>query len=172
MDYESLFLGDRITDTHHFFWGNAFSNWFGCEIEYKGHTFTNTEQAFMWEKANFFGDTEIAYQILNTPNPSANKALGRKVQNFNAEKWAEVCFQIMIDVNIPKWRKMPEHLLMTGDRIIVEASSEDKIWGIGLAPWDDKVLDEANWNGTNLLGLALMDIRAILALELSYSHNN
>lgn len=165
--YGGVFVGDRITETHHFFWGGPFSNWLSFEFEYKGHTFANTEQAFMWEKANFFGDTEIADQILKTPNPSANKALGRQVKDFDAEKWAEVCYQIMIDVNMPKWRAMPNHLLMTEDRIIVEASHEDKIWGIGLSPWDDRVLDEANWDGTNLLGEVLMDIRAILMLELT-----
>lgn len=159
MTYEELFNGDRITDTHHFFWGNAFSNWFPCEIEYKGNTFANTEQAFMWEKAKFFGDEEIAEQILNTPSPAASKALGRKVKNFDANAWSSVSYQIMYDVNLPKWEKMPEHLEMTGDREIVEASAEDRIWGIGLAPWDDKVLDRANWDGQNLLGKVLMDVR-------------
>lgn len=162
MTYEELFSGDRITDTHHFFWGGPFSNWYACEIEYKGHTFANSEQAFMWEKANFFNDPFIAEQILVTPNPHANKKLGRQVKDFDAEKWAEVCYQIMIDVNIPKWKKLSEYLPMTEDRVIVEASAYDKIWGIGLAPHDDRVLNEANWNGTNLLGKVLMDIREML----------
>ena len=164
-DYQTLFFGDRITDTHHYFWGGPFSNWFACEIEYKGHTFANTEQAFMWEKANFFNDKFVADQILETPSPHANKKLGRQVKDFDADKWAAVCYQIMIDVNIPKWRILPDHLLMTEDRVIVEASAEDVIWGIGLAPHDDKVLNESNWRGQNLLGKALIDIRAIIKEE-------
>ena len=160
--YEGIFNGDRITDTHHFFWGGPFSNWFPFEFEYKGHTFANTEQAFMWEKALFFNDTFVAEQILNTPSPHANKKLGRQVKNFDAEKWSEVCYQIMVDVNIVKWKAMPNPLLMTENRIIVEASAEDRIWGIGLAPWDDKVLDENNWDGQNLLGKTLMEVRGML----------
>jgi len=163
--YEGVFSGDRITDTHHFFWGGPFSNWLHFEFEYKGHAFANTEQAFMWEKAMFFNDPFVADQILNTPSPHANKALGRQVKDFDAEKWSEVCYQIMIDVNMPKWRAMPNPLLMTEDRMIVEASHEDVIWGIGLAPWDDAVLDESNWKGQNLLGKVLMDIRAIIKEE-------
>lgn len=159
MTYEEMFHGDRITDTHHFFWGNAFSNWYPCEIEYKGKKFANTEQAFMWEKANFFNDPFVANQILATPSPHASKKLGRQVKDFDAEKWSEVCYQIMIDVNIPKWELMPNALELTGDRMIVEASAEDRIWGIGLAPWDDRVLDVNNWDGQNLLGKVLMDIR-------------
>ena len=160
--YEGIFNGDRITDTHHFFWGGPFSNWFHFEFEYKGHTFANTEQAFMWEKALFFNDKFVADQILETPSPHANKKLGRQVKDFDAEKWSEVSYQIMVDVNIPKWKVMSNPLLMTEDRIIVEASAEDRIWGIGLAPWDDKVLDENNWDGQNLLGKTLMEVREML----------
>ena len=36
---------------------------------------------------------------------------------------------------------------------------EDKIWGIGLHYNDDKVLDESNWNGQNLLGKCIMKAR-------------
>ncbi len=159
MDYHKDFGGDRITDTHHFFWGGPFSNWYPCEIKYKGFTFANTEQAFMWEKANHFNDPFVATQILNTPSPHANKALGRQVQGFDAEEWSRVCFQYMVDVNIPKWEILSDFLPMTEKRIIVEASAYDKIWGIGLAPHDDRVLDESNWDGQNLLGKVLMQIR-------------
>lgn len=48
-------------------------------------------------------------------------------------------------------------LLATGERELVEASPEDRIWGIGF----DAANAEANrdkW-GENLLGLALMNVR-------------
>jgi len=46
----------------------------------------------------------------------------------------------------------PVFLLSTGDKILVEASPKDNVWGIGL---DEESPDAANpkrWPGTNLLG--------------------
>ena len=40
--------------------------------------------------------------------------------------------------------------------MLVEAAPCDKIWGIGLEKEDEKILDERNWKGTNLLGKCLM----------------
>lgn len=155
----------RVTDTHVFFWGEWFSNWYDCIVEYKDHTFDNSEQAFMWEKAKFFGDHEIAKKILMFSNPSKAKKLGRQVKNFDAEKWRDPGYRFMVDINFAKFNQnefLKRHLLETGDKTIVEASPYDKIWGIGLREDDDRVLDEDNWDGLNLLGKALMEVREIL----------
>lgn len=155
----------RTTDTHVFFWGGEFSNWFTCYFNYEDHEFFNSEQAFMWKKAEFFGDEEMAELILHTQNPKQAKALGRKVRGFDAEKWAMVSYPIMIAVNAEKYNQNPrlrEKLLATSDKTLVEASPYDKIWGIGLSEDDDRCLDEHQWQGMNLLGKALMQVRTLL----------
>ena len=96
---------ERITDKYVFFWGSEFSNWFECDFTYKLHKFRNSEQAFMWEKAIYFGDTETAEKILVTPSPNQNKKLGRKVKNFNAEEWLRVGYDIMVAVNMAKFEQ-------------------------------------------------------------------
>jgi hypothetical protein len=58
---------------------------------------------------------------------------------------------------------MRDYLLGTGDRVLVEASPVDSVWGIGLAAADEKALNPRTWRGLNLLGFALMDVRARLA---------
>ena len=159
---------DRITDTHVFFWGSVFSNWAEAKFEYKGHEFNNTEQAFMWEKAMFFDDKKIAQKILENENPKDCKDLGRKVKHFDQESWMINCFTFMVAVNYAKYTQHPElkeTLLSTGDKVIVEASPHDKIWGIGLHWNDDRCLDESNWEGMNLLGKALMHVRETLKFE-------
>ena len=155
----------RETDTHIFFWGEEFSNWYDCRFLYKGNKFYNSEQAFMWEKARFFEDGEIAGRILETPNPSVAKRLGRQVKNFDSNKWMNPGYQFMIDVNISKYtqdEELKEKLLSTGNKILVEASPYDAIWGIGLGEGNDEILDENNWKGLNLLGKALMEVRNII----------
>lgn len=168
---------ERVTDTHVFFWGGEFSNWYECPFKYKGLSFSNTEQAFMWEKAIFFNDMETAEKILRTPNPKENKALGRRVKNFDVERWMINSFTFMVAVNYAKYsqknennkhfrcEKAREILLSTGDKILVEASPYDKIWGIGLHWNDDDCLDETKWKGMNLLGKALMQVRKMISEE-------
>ena len=58
--------------------------------------------------------------------------------------------------------ELKEALLRTGDRIIVEASPYDKIWGVGLEENDPRILNEKNWRGQNLLGKALIEVRQSL----------
>ncbi|MGN6153986.1 MAG: NADAR domain-containing protein [Lysobacteraceae bacterium] len=46
--------------------------------------------------------------------------------------------------------------------MLVEASPVDAVWGIGLAAADPGAHDPERWRGANLLGFALMDVRARL----------
>ena len=57
-----------------------------------------------------------------------------------------------------------ERLLGTGERMIVEASPLDRIWGIGFGERRALEVGRGRW-GLNLLGLALMDTRRILREE-------
>jgi ribA/ribD-fused uncharacterized protein len=159
---------DRITKTHVYFWGSVFSNWADVRFEYKGHTFYNSEQAFMWEKALLFKDQKIADKIFECDSPKEAKALGRKVKNFDSVKWDQVGFDLMVDINYEKFNQNPsltEILFSTGTKTIVEASPFDKIWGVGLHWDDDRILDEKNWQGKNLLGKALMKVRDRLVID-------
>lgn len=54
---------------------------------------------------------------------------------------------------------MADFLLQTDDKVLVEASPVDAIWGIGFAADDDRADDPARWRGLNLLGFALMQVR-------------
>jgi ribA/ribD-fused uncharacterized protein len=143
-----------------FFWNGIYSNFHTAPFTYKGHKFNNSEQAFMWEKANFFGDTQMAYQILQTPVAHEAKGLGRKVKNYNDWKWSQVRFDYMYDVCLAKFqqnKKLKQQLLK--DYNFVEASPYDKIWGIGMAEHQEGIEDPNNWKGQNLLGKVLDKVR-------------
>ena len=50
-------------------------------------------------------------------------------------------------------------LLSTDDAVIAEASPADKVWGIGMRRTDPRSMNEREWEGSNLLGKALMRAR-------------
>lgn len=161
-----------------FFWGpgearlpkGCFNQWHPAKFEHKGFKFANAEQAMMADKAITFKDFEILEEILDCVEPYAVKALGRLVKNFSNPKWIEVRLAIVVEINYQKFSQNPEMLatlLATGDAILVEASPVDKIWGIGMKEGAPGILNPRNWKGLNLLGEALMIVRARLREEMN-----
>jgi ribA/ribD-fused uncharacterized protein len=76
--------------------------------------------------------------------------------------------RIVLDGTLLKFRQNPDlrRLLdATGDKMIVEASPLDKIWGIGLDEKGALERGKKGWRGLNLLGEALMQARTILREE-------
>lgn len=128
----------------------------------------------MYNKAILFGDEETAAKILAETSPKKQKALGQEVKNFNQDKWNANKFQIVCNACMLKFTQNPRllvSLLETGDRVLVEASPFDKIWGILMRENDPGVDDEKNWKGENLLGYALVDTRKYIRSILSNISN-
>jgi ribA/ribD-fused uncharacterized protein len=130
-----------------FFWGHkakatnavgkhVFSQWWPAAFEVDGVRYPTAEHYMMAEKARLFADNERLALILEAESPDRAKALGRKVQNFNAARWEAVAVQCVIAGNLAKFSQNPAlkaYLLATGQKVIVEASPLDRIWGIGMA---------------------------------------
>ena len=82
--------------------------------------------------------------------------------NFDPAVWDKVKYSIVLNGNYYKFTQnqaMMDFLLSTGDKILVEASPLDTIWGIGLGKDNEKAFNIASWRGKNLLGFALMEVR-------------
>ena len=58
-----------------------------------------------------------------------------------------------------KLPKLKSIILSTEDKILVEASPFDKIWGIGMAHDNPSATKPEQWKGLNLLGKVLMKVR-------------
>lgn len=141
---------------------SCFSQWYPSVFEVDGYTYQNAEQFMMAQKARLFEDDKIFEKILKAENPKEVKDLGRLVKNYNEEMWLERRFEIVVQGNLAKFSQhldLKQFLLNTSDSVIVEASPVDKIWGIGLATEDKNAERPLLWNGLNLLGFALMDVR-------------
>lgn len=157
-----------VTDEFVLFWGGPFSQWYDCQFRVDGVVYNCTEQYMMAQKALYFGDGDIHNKIMATSSPREQKALGKKVRNFDVEMWRDVCEDIVYTGNYAKFTQstyLEKVLLDTEDRTIVEASPYDKIWGIGLRETDPKAQDPKCWKGLNLLGIAIMNVRESITLS-------
>ena len=150
------------------FWGGVYSQWCPSKFKIDGVEYNTAEQYMMAKKALLFGDYEILAEIMSTKNPATQKDCGKRVKNFNKEVWETYCRKYVYDGNYAKFTQNPKmlaELMATGDKEIVEASPEDKIWGIGLDENNPLAWDKDTWKGTNWLGIAIMEVRAKLIEE-------
>lgn len=138
------------------------SQWWMGEFWSVAHSYCCMEQYMMEQKAELFGDEEICQQILACQEPRQLQALGRKVRNFDQALWDQAKYSIVLNGNWCKFsqcRALRDFLLSTGDRILVEVSLCDAIWGIRLSADSPDAQDPLKWRGQNLLGFALMEVR-------------
>lgn len=138
------------------------SNWYPSDFTVDNIRFSSMEQYMMYKKAVCFHDDNVAAQILETSDVAQIKALGRLVHNYNDHHWNGVRQIVVYEGLIAKFSQNEEllkKLKATGDDLLAECAVKDKIWGIGLSMTDPDRFDRDKWNGTNLLGYALMMIR-------------
>lgn len=158
------------TDTHVYFYsgGTIYSNWHTTSCQFTdpltGFVYHSTEMAFMHMKALFFRDDRVAETILRDDGePARVKLLGRQIRGYDDASWECVRLGFMTYVNLLKFRQNPawrDELKATDNRILVEASPVDRIWGIGRSV--EEAAAGARWDGRNLLGEALMTVRGLL----------
>jgi ribA/ribD-fused uncharacterized protein len=171
-----LELLDHISHGHSvkylYFWGHqpqrdgrigksCLSQWFEAVFEVDGVSYATAEHYMMAEKARLF-DADATAAIVAAVHPGEAKQLGREIRNFDQAVWEEGRFEIVVRGNIAKFSQhesLKDYLLGTGDRVLVEASPRDRIWGIGLVESDPAVQNPYQWKGLNLLGFALMAVR-------------
>lgn len=168
---EALAAGRRIKYLH--FWGHrplpsgrigasCLSQWWPSPFTVDGVEYATAEHWMMAAKARLFADREAELRVLAAAHPSQAKKAGRQVRDFDEAVWCRERFGIVVEGSMHKFaahERLREFLLNTGDRVLVEASPVDRIWGIGLAADDERATDPAQWRGPNLLGFALMETR-------------
>ena len=160
-----------------FFWGHTekpgqgptracLSLWYPSPFEVDGRRYATAEHFMMAGKAALFGDQEARRKILEAPDPAAAKKLGRGVRGFDQEMWEANREAIVLAGSVAKFSQdeaLGGFLRATGDKVLVEASPRDRIWGIGLGASNPAASDPHRWRGVNLLGFVLMDAREQLA---------
>lgn len=153
---------NETDEQFYFFWSGPLSQWHSSRFKIDGIVFNTAEQYMMYSKAILFNDHDAAKKILRTTSPREQKSLGRKVKNFNVQKWEAVARDIVYRGNYAKFTQDPtllQLLINTAPSILVEASPYDKIWGIGLDEYQAVNMEPSQWPGKNWLGLTLTKLR-------------
>lgn len=160
-----------------FFWGHTpkheggvdascFSQWFPRAFVTGGVRYATAEHFMMAEKARLMGDEASRAAILAATSAAEAKALGRCVAPYDDALWSRARFDAVVRGNVAKFGAHDDlraFLLATNDRVLVEASPRDTVWGIGLGASNPLAADPTKWRGQNLLGFALMEAREALA---------
>lgn len=152
-----------------FFWAGEFSQWYPSRFMKDGKIFNCAEQYMMYKKAELFNDAYVQNAVMNSNDPREQKKLGREIKGFDKDKWDAVCKQYVYDANYSKFVQndnLYNILMQTLGTTLVEASPEDKIWGIGLHKSDERALNRVTWEGTNWLGEIITKVREDLILEM------
>ena len=167
-------LGERFA--YLCFWGHTpkqaghvdkscLSQWYPAAFEVSEYRYATAEHYMIAQKALLFGDEAVFERILQAAHPKEVKALGRQVRHYQPDVWEAQRFEIVKTANLAKFSQYADlqaFLLSTGKQVLVEASPVDKIWGIGLAVDHAHATQPPKWQGLNLLGFALMQVRAQL----------
>ena len=146
------------------------SNFYGCNFTDNINNYICSEQYFMKKKQELFDPTNVilSNKILSNNDPKKIKQFGRQVKNYNDQTWSNSRYEIMkngLRLKFTQNADIKQKLINTFPKKLYEASPYDKIWGTGYSAENTLQLlnnNEQNKLGTNLLGLALEEIRSEL----------
>ena len=166
-DLDPRQFGER-TDGNYLIVGGIYStyhplsNWYKCDVTYKGNAFSSVEQGYQWAKATFANDDTAARKLLYTTDPREAKELGMKVQDLKRDDWNAEKDSVMGELVKIKFTDNPElkqELLSTQDLKLAEAGV-DNHYAIGLSLQNGDIFDCAKWKGQNCLGKILCEVRS------------
>jgi ribA/ribD-fused uncharacterized protein len=107
---------------------------------------------------------EIYYEIREALTPETAKKLGRKVRGFNDKIWDKVKYEIMLAGVYAKFSQNEDlkNFLLSPEfegKDYVEGSPFDGVWGVKMDYRNPDIDNPENWNGENLLGKVLNEVR-------------
>ena len=146
-----------ISDDVVLFWQppSVFSQWTSSPFTVGLVNYTCAEQFMMASKARLFGDDSALSAILATDDPREQKRIGHQTRHFDHESWQQECENIVLQGNLAKLSQNNEMrlaLMHIGQRRLAEASTHDKLWGIGLSACDYRASSASTWRGLTCSG--------------------
>ena len=166
---EQLMVSGRLVDAVFFHKPEEpegwLSNWYPSEITVDGVRFSSVEQYIMYKKCRVFGDSESAEAVLATEDTRLQQTIGRNAKGYISGVWAGMRQAVLLRGLLAKFSQNPDlkqKLLDTGNAWLVECAGTDKVWACGRRLDDARRYHTSKWDGQNILGFALMEVREML----------
>lgn len=154
---------------YHFFYKSKLSQWHKVDFVVDAVKYNCCEQYMMAQKALLFYDAESYMKIMKTTEPREHQKIGRVVKNYDQAIWDANKYDIVYKGNYHRFNQSKEDRdwLLATEGTLVECSPIDGVWGIKLGMNDPRIHDESKWQGQNLLGKALTQVRETLREEIT-----
>ncbi|MGI6607759.1 MAG: NADAR family protein [Erysipelotrichaceae bacterium] len=144
------------------------SVWYPCSFFLDGYKFWCVEQYLQYRKAVMFNDIYRADKLLNAKENKDITQYSKGVVNYVDKVWNARRHINLYKANYAKFSQNPELknlLLSTENIVLAKCGKTDKVWGTGLNSGDTRVYNLSKWEGLNLHGFALMEVRDTLKKE-------
>lgn len=141
--------------------GSEFAMCYPCEFEMEGIKFGSAFQAICYWKAELFRDRNMMDSILQTNDYNQLLEYKKQVRRFAKIIWDMQIGKLLKDIMKAKFEIpfMKEKLRATSGTTIALADQSDFKWGIGIGIEDVTGKTRSDWNGKNLLGELITDLR-------------
>ena len=164
--FEKLHISNREVDAVFFHKPDEpygfLSNWFCSPFDIGNTHYTSAEQYIMHQKCLLFGDEESAKAVLATDYPYKQQIIGRQTKGYVNSIWAGSRQLIAVRGLLAKFsqnKELQDKLIETKESYLVECAHSDTIWACGKRLNEPYRLDASKWNGQNILGFSLMEVR-------------
>ena len=134
-----------------------------------------TQYSSVWQYYNFrkaitFEDEKIATFIIENDDHYIQDQLVDMLKKYTRTAWLLLCHDVIFEAYYAKFTQHPDlrsQLFETREKLLVEVSPYDSVWGNGLA-YDDICNGDINsWLGGNWCGYVLTQVRESLMAEFS-----
>lgn len=129
------------------------SQFYNCNFEYNGTTYTSLEQWMLASKAVCIRDNVSLRRIMNANNKSSLLNVGKYIKNANDSKWNRIRYQMAVHGNYLKFSQnsyLRNWLLNPENYNLIEQTTTDCLWGS---------------KNENILGNSIMNVRSQLRNE-------
>lgn len=147
-----------------------FSNSYASKFVIDDFEYFCMEQYLMAQKARCFHDSTRYTAILRAQNAKECHDLGAFIKGYDPTVWKDACVSAAktgLKAKFTQNSDLLQLLLSTDNQTLVYASAEDPVWGAAVSVQEALKIPSVLWQGQNLLGQCLMEIRSELRLEQS-----
>ena len=142
------------------------SNFHPGQIREGLNSFGDSETYYQFHKASFFDDDETADAILCSKSPRQAKAISYNIKNFNEQSWyhSGKAREVMHKAVLLKFTQNfdLQTRLINNLSNFIEANLSDKFYSCGYGISHPDVGESSKWEGSNVRGDILSEVRAEL----------